>query len=110
MPILFLSVSKPKNPKTKKTVKATPTLIQQVCALYERAGKFAPHPSRYNGAEGHIRLRRDLQEALDLKSRVIIGTPQERLALVRQLHPSLRQDRRAWGVQLRPPVRTVPLP
>lgn len=91
-------------------MKVTPTLIRQVAALYERAGKFAPHPSRYNGQEGRIRLRRDLREAQDLLSRAIIGTPQERLTLVRQLHPSLRQDRRAWGVQLRPPVRNVPLP
>ena len=90
-------------------MKATPTLIQQVCALYERAGKFAPHPSRYEHAPWS-RIRRDIKEALDLGSKAIIGTPQERLALVRQLHPSLRKDRRAWGVQLRPPVRTVPLP
>lgn len=75
-------------------------------ALYDRAGKASYHPSRWEDGNPAT-IRGDYREAMALGSRAILGTPADRLSLLRQLHPSLRRATKIWGVQLRPVLAWV---
>lgn len=83
--------------------------------------KISPHHQRWGWLDGVdpadvtaariARTRAALQVVVDARGVYAPeGTLQGRLELLRQLHPSLRRDRKAWGVRLRPAPRAVRLP